>query len=315
MKIFAGSASVALAKMVAEAFHQPLGRYTLGRFADGELCPKFQESLYGQDIVLIQATPPPADNLIELLLMLEAAQRAQAAQITVIMPYMGYSRQDHVQSSGEPLSAQLLVRLLATMELHALILCEVHADQVLGKLPCLVNIIGATQAFMPYMKRLASDDLVFVAPDQGAISRARQFAHRFGTELVILDKQRQHANGPTTMTLKNGHSSHLNGKRAVIVDDILDTGHTICGAAQLLSSLGASAVYGLCTHAVCSDGAYERLERSPITTVFVTDTLSKHLSNTKVKVCSVAPLLAEALQRLCCSRPGSTPIVADDSRS
>jgi ribose-phosphate pyrophosphokinase len=294
IQLFAGSASQDLAIKIATICGHSLGNLQLQRFSDGELYPIIGSAIQNRHVCLIQATYPPADHLMELLLTIDAAKRAGAQCITVLIPYLGYSRQDCVYHSGGSYGAKLQANLLAAAGADRLITCDLHAQQIVGFFDLSVTHLASTAVFIAYIHGLQLSNLTFATPDLGGIARAKRYAHHFHAPLVVCDKDRASANEVSAV--------HVHGtvqdKNVIIIDDIVDTGSTICKAAEQLKVQGALTVRALCTHPVLSGNAYKRLEASVLEEVLVTDTIPLQQSSNKIKVCTIAPLFAEAVQHL-----------------
>ena len=246
IKIFSGSASVELAEKIARSFGQELGQISVLRFKDGEIQPSFDESIRGADVFLIQSTFAPAENLLELLLMIDAAKRASAHYINVVIPYYGYARQDRKDKPRVSIGAKLIADLLSTAGASRIMTMDLHAAQIQGFFPSPVVHLDSSVIFVPYIKKLGLDNLVIASPDIGGTKRARQFASAVNSEIVISDKHRTKANEVEEMRI----IGNVEGKNVVIVDDIIDTGNTLIKAADLMMSSGALSVRAFATHPV-----------------------------------------------------------------
>jgi ribose-phosphate pyrophosphokinase len=294
VKLFSGTATQPLASEIALAYGQPLGEMTVARFSDGEISPSFNESVRGQDVFLIQSTIPPADNLMELLLMMDAANRASAKYRTVVMPYFGYARQDRKDKPRVAIAAKLVANLLSAAGASRLMTCDLHAGQIQGFFDFPVDHLDGSAVFIPYIKELNLDNLIFASPDVGGLARARRYARHFGVDLVVCDKQRKRANEVSHMDVLG----NVQGQDVILVDDMIDTAGTICKAADVILERGARTVRAICTHAVLSGKAIETVANSALTELAVTNTISRSYQEPKIKVLSVASLFAEAIRRV-----------------
>lgn len=293
VKIFSGRATNYLAENIAIAYGKKLGAVQVTTFSDGEFNVSFEENLRGVDAYIIQSTFPPAINLLELLLMVDAAKRASARQITAVIPYFGFARQDRKDKPRVPISAKLLANLLTAAGVHRVITIDLHADQIQGFFDVPVDHLYASSIFLPYIKKLNLPNLVFGSPDTGGTRRAAAYAKALNTPFVICYKQRTKANQVETMSL----IGDVEGKDVILLDDIIDTGGTITKAAQLMVDNGASSVRAFCTHPILSGEAFQRIEDSAFTEVVVTDTIPLRHESTKIRVLSTAALLADVIKR------------------
>jgi ribose-phosphate pyrophosphokinase len=294
VKIFSGTASRDLAEKIASAYGKQLGKITLQKFSDGELSASYDESVRGYDIFLIQSTFPNADNLMELLLMIDAARRASAAHVTVIVPYFGYARQDRKDKPRVAIAAKLVANILSAAGADRLMTCDLHAGQIQGFFDFPVDHLDGAAIFVPYIKSLKLKNLLFASPDVGGVGRTRQFAKHMEVELVVCDKHRKRANEIASMQL----IGDVEGADVVLVDDLIDTGGTMCRAAQIIMDKGATSVRAICTHAVLSGKAYENIEGSVLQEIVVTDTIPLKKTSPKVKVLSVAELFGKAIRKI-----------------
>ncbi|MDW8296698.1 MAG: ribose-phosphate pyrophosphokinase [Raineya sp.] len=292
VKLFSATASRYLAEKIALEYGKELGEITIQRFSDGEISPSFNESVRGCNVFLIQSTFPPADNLMELLLMIDAARRASAQYVTVVMPYFGYARQDRKDKPRVAIAAKLVANLLSAAGADRLITCDLHAGQIQGFFDFPVDHLDGQVVFAPYLQSLNLSRLVFAAPDVGGVARARAFATIFAADMVVCDKHRKRANEVASMQV----IGDVQGADVVIVDDIIDTGGTITRAAQIIKEKGAKSVRAVCTHPVLSGKAYENIENSVLEEVIVSDTIPLKRESPKIKVLSVAPLFAKAIR-------------------
>jgi len=294
VKLFSGTATLPLAKEIARHYGQPLGEMTMTRFSDGEFSPSFNESVRGEDVFCIQSTIAPADNLMELLLMIDAARRASAKYVTVVVPYFGYARQDRKDKPRVAIAAKLVANLLTAAGADRLMTCDLHAGQIQGFFDFPVDHLDGTAVFVPYLETLNLDNLIFASPDVGGLARARRYSKHFGVDLVVCDKQRKKSNVVDSMQL----IGNVEGKDVILVDDLIDTAGTICKAADLIVEKGAKSVRAICTHAVLSGSALENIAKSSLQELVVTDTIAKTIPSEKVKVLSVARLFATAVRRV-----------------
>ncbi|MFM6954440.1 MAG: ribose-phosphate pyrophosphokinase [Sphingobacteriaceae bacterium] len=291
VKLFAGSGTTVLAKKIAESYGKPLGDLTLSRFSDGEFQPHFNESVRGCDIFLIQSTVPPTENLMELLLMTDAAKRASAHYITVVVPYFGFARQDRKDKPRVAIGAKLIANLITAAGAHRIMTMDLHAAQIQGFFDIPVDHLDASVIFVPYIKSLNLPNLTIASPDMGGSYRARTFAKYFNAEVVICDKRRKRANEIESMSI----IGDVTGQDIVLIDDICDTAGTLAKAASLIMENGANSVRAVCSHAVLSGKAYETIENSALAELIVTDTIPLKQESSKIKVLSTADLFAKAI--------------------
>jgi ribose-phosphate pyrophosphokinase len=294
VKIFSGSATRYLAQKIAEYYGKPLGKELVARFADGELQPSFEETLRGNDVFIIQSTFPPADNTMELLLMIDAARRASARQVVAVIPYFGYARQDRKDKPRVSIGAKLMANLLMAAGANRIITMDLHADQIQGFFDVPVDHLYASAIFVPYVKKLDLPNPVMASPDTGGTRRAGAYAKFLNSELVICYKQRIKHNEVDRMTL----IGDVKGKDVVLVDDIIDTAGSITKAAEMVLDKGASSVRAICTHPVFSGQAYQRIEDSVFEEVIVSDTIPLKKPCKKVTVLTSAKLFADVIQRV-----------------
>ncbi|MEJ1241495.1 ribose-phosphate pyrophosphokinase [Chryseolinea sp. T2] len=294
VKIFSGRATAYLAEKIANAYGEPLGEVNYQQFSDGEMSPFIAESVRGHEVFLIQSTFAPADNLMELLLMVDAAKRASASSINVVIPYFGYARQDRKDKPRVAIAAKLIANLISAAGATRIMACDLHADQIQGFFDIPVDHLDGSYIFVPYLKSLSLPDIMFASPDVGGIKRARQFAKYFDAELAVCDKFRKEANKIESMRL----IGEVEGKDVVLVDDLIDTAGTICKAASLLKEKGAKSVRAVCTHAVLSGKAYENIENSALEEVAVSDTIPLKQQASKIKVLTVSTLYAKAIRKI-----------------
>ncbi|PIC98643.1 MULTISPECIES: ribose-phosphate diphosphokinase [unclassified Sporosarcina] len=299
LKIFSLTANEPLAKEVADQVGLPLGKLSVKRFSDGEIQINIDESIRGCEVFVIQSTSNPVnDNLMELLIMLDALMRASARTINVVMPYYGYARQDRKASSREPITAKLVANLLEKAGADRVIAVDLHAPQIQGFFDIPIDHLIAEPILTEYFQSqgLASDDLVIVSPDHGGVTRARKMADRMKAPIAIIDKRRPRPNVAEVMNIVG----NVEGKTAILIDDIIDTAGTITIAASALIESGAKEVYACCSHPVLSGPAIERINNSQIKQLVITNSikLPESKQSPKIKQLSIAPLLAAAIIRV-----------------
>lgn len=292
VKIFSGTNSEYLAKDIAAYYGQALGDIKVQRFSDGEYQPVIEESVRGEYVFFIQSTNAPADNLMELLLMIDAAKRASAGYIAAVIPYFGLARQDRKDKPRVAIGSKLVANLLTAAGANRIVTMDLHADQIQGFFDIPVDHLTSTAIFFPYIEHIRTDDLIFAAPDVGGTKRAMAYARYFKTDMVICDKHRVRANEIASMQVIGS----VEGKDVVIVDDIIDTGNTLCKAADLLISKGAKTVRAMITHPVLTGKAYDNIEHSKLDQLIVCDTIPLRKETSKIKVLSVASLFATAIR-------------------
>lgn len=292
VKIFSGTNSEYLAKEIAAYYGQNLGNIKVQRFSDGEYQPVIEESVRGEYVFFIQSTNAPADNLMELLLMIDAAKRASAGYITAVIPYFGLARQDRKDKPRVAIGSKLVANLLTAAGANRIVTMDLHADQIQGFFDIPVDHLTSTAIFFPYIEHIWTDDLIFAAPDVGGTKRAMAYAKYFKTDMVICDKHRVRANEVASMQV----IGNVEGKDVVIVDDIIDTGNTLCKAADLLLTKGAKSVRAMITHPVLSGKAYHNIENSNLDELIVCDTIPLRKDSPKIKVLSVGSLFATAIR-------------------
>ncbi len=291
VKLFAGSGSTALAAKIAKAYGKELGDVVISRFSDGEFQPSFNESVRGCDVFLIQSTNQPYDNLIELLLLTDAAKRASAHYITVVVPYFGMARQDRKDKPRVAIGAKLFANLITASGANRIMTMDLHAAQIQGFFDIPVDHLDASVIFVPYIKSLNLPNLTIASPDMGGSYRARTFAKFFNAEVVICDKRRKRANEIESMSI----IGDVTGRDIVLIDDICDTAGTLAKAADLIMQNGASSVRAVCTHPVLSGKAYQTIQNSVLTELIVTDTIPLKQESDKIRVLSTAELFAKAI--------------------
>lgn len=295
VKIFAGRASQELGKQVAKEFGVDLGNVIVSEFSDGEFQPSFEETVRGQDVFIVQSTMPPADNLMELLLMVDAAKRASARKIIAVIPYFGLARQDRKDKPRVAIGAKLVANMLMAAGVNRLITMDLHADQIQGFFEVPVDHLYASTLFYPEVQKLKeAGDIIMAAPDVGGAKRANSYAKKLDVGLALCHKQRKKANVIAEMTV----IGDVQGKDVILVDDMCDTAGTLTKAADLFMEQGAKTVRAFCTHAVLSGPAYDRISASKITELIVTDTIPLKQENSKIKVLSTAALFGDVIKKL-----------------
>ncbi len=294
VKIFSGTESAYLAQKIAKAYGGELGAMEVSRFSDGEFQPSFEETVRGCDVFIVQSTFPPADNLFELLLMVDAAKRASAKEVIAVMPYFGFARQDRKDKPRVAIGAKLVANLLSAAGVTRIITMDLHADQIQGFFDVPVDHLYASSLFLPYIQSLNLPRLTMAAPDMGGSKRANAYAKYLNSEIVICYKQRKKANVIDSMTV----IGDVEGRDIVLVDDLVDTGGTLAKAADMMLDKGAKSVRAVCTHPVLSGKAYENIEKSGIVELVVTDTIPLTQQSSKIKVLSVADLFADVLGKV-----------------
>ena len=291
-KIFSGTGSQYLAEAIAKKFGEPLGKVNIQRFSDGEIGVEFQESIRGQFVFLIQSTFAPTDNLMELLLMIDAAKRASAYKVIAVMPYYGYARQDRKDRPRVAIGSKLVANMLTAAGADRVVTMDLHAPQIQGYFDIPVDHLDSSAIFIPYIESLNLENLTFAALDVGSANRIREIATYFECEMVICDKHRKRANEIASMVV----IGDVTDRDIVLIDDICDTGGTLAKSAGLLMEKGARSVRAFCTHPVLSGKAYENINNSVLDELVVCDTIPvKNLSN-KIKVVSTAELFAIAIR-------------------
>lgn len=294
VKLFAGKGTADLANRIAEIYGKPLGKCTSQKFSDGELNFSYNESIRGTDLFVIQSTVPPSDNIMELLLMIDAAKRASAKYITIVIPYFGYARQDRKDRPRVAIAAKMMANLLTAAGANRLMTMDLHAGQIQGFFDIPVDHLDGSAIFVPYIRDLNLDNLIFASPDVGGTARARTFAKYFEADMVVCDKHRKRANEIASMQV----IGDVEGKDVVLVDDMADTAGTICKAANLLKDKGASSVRAVCTHPILSGKAYENIEGSDLDEMITTDTIPLKQKSDKITVLTVAELFAKAIRKV-----------------
>ncbi len=294
IKIFSGRQTRYLAENIAKSYGQKLGEVQVTVFSDGEFTTSFEENLRGSDVFIVQSTFPPAENLLELLMLVDAAKRASARHIIAVIPYFGFARQDRKDKPRVPITAKLIANLISKAGVQRIITVDLHADQIQGFFDLPVDHLYASSIFLPYIKKLKLPNLVMASPDTGGTRRAAAYAKALNTGFVICYKQRAKANMVETMQL----IGDVRGKDVILLDDIIDTAGTITKAAQIMLDNGAASVRAFCTHPILSGDAIQKIESSAFTEVVVTDTIPLRTPCSKITVLSTADLLADVIRRL-----------------
>ena len=294
VKIFSGSGSEEVAKKIANEFGKPLGKGKLGKFSDGELSFRYTETVRGSDVYIVQSTVNGSDNLIELFLMIDAAKRASAKHVNVVIPYYGYARQDRKDKPRIAVSAKLMANLLTASGASRVVSCDLHAGQIQGFFDIPLDHLNGSSVFVPYVKKLNLENVIFASPDAGGTERVRDYAKYFDCEFVICDKTREKANEVKSVEV----IGEVKDKDVIIVDDLIDTGGTIAMASNVIMDKGAKSVRAIITHPVLSGNAEENLENSSLIELVVTDSIPLNIRDKKIKVLSIAGLFAKAIRKI-----------------
>ena len=294
VKIFSCTQSRELSKVISEHFGQELGNVNFSNYSDGEFQPSFEESVRGARIFIIGSTHPSSDNLMEMLLMLDAAKRASARHITAVIPYFGWARQDRKDKPRVPIGAKLIAKLLEAAGATRIMTMDLHADQIQGFFEKPVDHLFASSIFIPHLKKMNLDNLTVASPDMGGSKRAYAYSKFLASDVVICYKQSAKGNVISHMEL----IGDVTGKNVVLVDDMVDTAGTLTKAADLMMERGALSVRAICTHALLSGDAYEKIENSKLEELIVTDSIPIKKESKKVKVLSCAMLLAEIMHNV-----------------
>lgn len=293
-KIFACTQSTALAEKIAKSYGAELGKVIFSRYSDGEFQPSFEESVRGTRVFIIGSTNPSSENLMEMLLMLDAAKRASARHITAVMPYFGWARQDRKDKPRVPIAAKLVAKMLEAAGATRIITMDLHADQIQGFFEKPVDHLFASTLFLPYLKKLNLDNLTIASPDMGGSKRAYAYSKALECDVVICYKQREKANIISHMEL----IGDVQGKNVVLVDDMVDTAGTLTKAADLMIERGAISVRAITTHGLLSGDAYDKIEKSQLSELIITDSIPTRKDSKKVKVLSCADLFADVMERV-----------------
>lgn len=291
-KIFSCTQSEDLAQRIAENFGIPMGNVSFSRYSDGEFQPSFEESVRGSRVFIIGSTHPSSDNLMEMLLMLDAAKRASARHITAVMPYFGWARQDRKDKPRVPIGAKMIAKILETAGATRIITMDLHADQIQGFFEKPVDHLFASTIFVPYIQELNLDNLTIASPDMGGSKRAYAYSKFLKSDVVICYKQRQKANIISHMEL----IGDVQGKNVILVDDMVDTAGTLTKAAELMMERGAKSVRAVCTHGILSGNAHERIENSMLEELIITDSIPSKKESPKIKILSCAELFGSTMK-------------------
>lgn len=291
---FSTRSGLKLSENIAYHYGNFLGKVRFLEFSDGEYSPFFEQSVRGSRVFLIGSTFPPVDNLMELLLMCDAARRASAHNITLVIPYFGWGRQDHKDKPRTPIAAKLIANLMVASGANRVMTMDLHADQIQGFFDIPVDHLYASRIFIDYIKKLNMDQLTIASPDMGGAKRARSYAGYLGTDVVICYKERKKANEIEFMNL----IGNVKEKNIILLDDMVDTAGTLTEAASLIKKQGAKSIRAIATHPVLSGNSYERITKSSLEELVVTDTIPLKKNNEKIKVLSCAPLFAEVMQSI-----------------
>ncbi len=298
MKLFAGNANPALAQEIGDYLGVGLSAAEVRTFSDGEIFVEIGENVRGSDVFIIQPTCPPVnDSLMELVIMVDAVRRASARRITAVVPYYGYARQDRKVAPRVPITAKVVAEMMMVVGVRRVLAMDLHAGQIQGFFNIPVDHLYAAPVLVKYIREELHDNIIMVSPDAGGVERTRAYAKRLDADLAIIDKRRERANVAQAMNV----IGDVRGKKAVLIDDMVDTAGTLCAAADILMKSGASEVYACCSHGVLSGPAIERLEKSQIKQLVVTNSVPLRGAAKdckKIKVLSVAPLLGEAIRQI-----------------
>jgi ribose-phosphate pyrophosphokinase len=293
-KIFACSQSEELAQKIASKFGVDMGNVITSTYSDGEFQPSYEESIRGTRVFIVGSTHPGPRNLMEMLLMIDAAKRASARHITAVLPYFGWARQDRKDKPRVPIAAKLVAKMLEAAGATRIITMDLHADQIQGFFEKPVDHLFASTIFLPYLQSLALQDLTIASPDMGGSKRAYAYSKALGSDVVICYKQRAKANVISHMEL----IGDVTGKNVVLVDDMVDTAGTLTKAADLMIERGALSVRAICTHPILSGNAYERIENSKLEELIVTDSIPLSQTSSKIRVLSCADLFAHVMKKV-----------------
>ena len=305
VKIFAGRHSKELANNIANSYGTELGKVVISSFSDGEFQPSFEETVRGKKVFIIQSTPPPFDILLELLLMIDAAKRASAKQIIAVVPYFGMARQDRKDKPRVPIGAKLIANLISSAGATRIMTMDLHADQIQGFFEVPVDHLFASTIFIPYIKSLKLDNLVIASPDIGGSKRANVYAKHLNCEMVICYKKRKKANVIDSMKI----IGDIKNKNVILIDDMMDTGDTICKASEMMIASGAKSVRAICTHAILSGNAHENIANSSLNELVVTNSLPLQKINKKIKVLDVSNLFAQTIKNVCTNESISSQFI------
>lgn len=290
--IVTGHANPELAEKISKRLGIPLLDEEIVQFKDGEIQAYYNETIRGKHVFIVQPTMSPAENILELLILIDAAKRASAKEIIAVVPYFGYSRQDRKDRPRTSIGAKLMANLLAAAGINRLITMDLHADQIQGFFEVPVDHLYASTVFLPYIRNLNWDNLCIVSPDTGGTKRASTYAKHLECDFAIGFKQREKANEVAALQI----IGNVEGKNVILIDDIMDTGGTLCKAAERVKQLGANMVYAMCTHAILSGDAMDKLEKSAIDKIVVTDTIPLKRPSDKFEVLTISPIVSDVIQ-------------------
>lgn len=296
IKLFAGRSNRKLAEKIAARVGVPIGKCDIQNFSDGEIWVKYSENIRGCDVFIIQSTHPPSENLMELLIMVDAAKRSSARKVTVVIPYFGYARQDRKDQPRVSITSKLIANLITKSGVDRVITMDLHAPQIQGFFDIPVDHLYSSAVYVSFFAKKKIPDLSVVSPDVGGIKMARAFAKRLDADLILIDKRRPKPNQAEVMNI----IGNVHNRNILIVDDLIDTGGTFCTAVKALKEAGAKNIYGACTHPLLSGKAPNRIEKSLISKIYVTDTIAlnaKCKNSTKIEILSVANIFGEAIKR------------------
>ncbi len=293
LKVFSGRSNRPLAEGIAREIGQPLGACEIKNFSDGEIWVKYSENIRGCDVFIVQSTNPPSENLFELLIMIDAAKRASARRVAAVIPYFGYARQDRKDQPRVSITAKLIANLITGAGTDRVITMDLHAPQIQGFFDIPVDHLYSSAVLVKHFKKKRINNLAVASPDVGGIKMARAYAKRLEADLVLIDKRRPRQNEAEVLNI----IGDIEGKNILIVDDLIDTAGTLCNAVKALRQGGAGEVYAACTHPVLSGEAIDRIEKSDLSRVIVTDSLPLQVHSRKVEVETVAHIFAEAIKR------------------
>jgi ribose-phosphate pyrophosphokinase len=293
LKIFSGTNSIGFAKDITKILNLELGDCDIKTFSDGEIWIKYNENIRGCDVFIVQSTNSPSDNLMELLIMLDAAKRSSASRVTAVIPYFGYARQDRKDQPRVSITAKLIANLIEKAGADRVITMDLHAAQIQGFFDIPVDHLYGSAIFLKHFMDLGIENLAVASPDVGGIKMARAYAKRLHADLIVIDKRRPKPNVAEVMNI----IGEVKGKNAIIIDDLIDTAGTFVNAVNALKENGALEVYGACTHPILSGEAINRINNLPLKKLFVSDTVPLHISSDKIEIKSVASLFAEAIKR------------------
>jgi ribose-phosphate pyrophosphokinase len=293
LKVFSGRSNRPLAGKIAREIGEPLGKCEIKTFSDGEIWVKYSDNIRGSDVFIVQSTHPPAENLLELLIMIDAAKRASARKIAAVIPYFGYARQDRKDQPRVSITAKLIANLITEAGADRIITMDLHAPQIQGFFDIPVDHLYSSAVLVRHFRKQRISNLAVASPDVGGIKMARAYAKRLEADLTVIDKRRPRQNVAEVLNI----IGEVRGKNILIVDDLIDTAGTLCNAVKALKDAGANEVYAACTHPVLSGNALQRVNNSALCQVLVTDSIPLTTSSPKIKVESVAAIFAEAIKR------------------